>query len=222
MLFRSLGVICAVGATWATAKATYELATDCAAVEAWMEGDIERAEDLSNRTLAGDIIKVGEWLDGKLGTSFFETTLKVLTIGLEVCQFVATIMFVWDEFREIFNLKLRSDGKPLKILDHRVKLTSQQRKVGWTMFKAGGTEGMGARFASLTNWIKFGAWELGLSFKKDAKSFAEFTLSLLEKREKNSERVKTIITNPKGVLNTLPGVPETMDFWNASKEIFAM
>lgn len=217
-----LGIICAVGATWATAKATYELITDCAAVEAWMEGDIARAEDLSNRTLAGDIVKAGEWLDGQLGTHFFETTFKVILVGLEVCQFVATVMLVWEQFREIFNLKVRSDGKPLKILDHRVKLTSQQRQVGWTMFKLGGTEGMGARFASMTNWLKFGAWELKLSFSKDAKSFTEFTVSLFENRKKNSARIKAIISDPKVILETMPGVPETTDFWNASQEILAM
>lgn len=217
-----LGIICAIGATWATAKATYELVTDCAAVEAWMEGDIERAEDLSNRTLAGDIVKAGEWLDGQLGTHFFETTLKVILVGLEVCQFVATVLLVWEQFREIFNLKVRSDGKPLKILDHRAKLTLQQRKFGWKMFKLSGTEGMGARFASMTNWLKFGAWELKLSFSKDSKSFTEFTMSLFENSEKNVERIKTIISDPSIILKTLPGVPETMDFWNGSQEILAM
>ena len=218
-----LGIICGIGAMWATMKATYELATDCLAAEAWLNGDIGLAENLANRTLTEDLVTAAEWLDGKLGTNgVIKNFVKVRIMELEVCQFVATIMFVWEGFREIFNLKLRSDGKPLKILDHRVKLTAQQRELGWQAFKAEGTKGMGGRFASVVNWLKFGAWELKLSIKKDAKTVPEFVESLFDNRKTNAERIKMIISDPRGVISTLPGVPEAMKFWNTSKEIMAM
>ena len=71
-----IGVICLIGAIWATSKAIYELATDCLAAEAWLNGDEGKAEQLANRTLTGDIINAGEWLDEKLGTSSLKPHLK--------------------------------------------------------------------------------------------------------------------------------------------------
>ena len=34
-----IGILCLIGAIWATSKAMYELITDCLAVEAWLNGD---------------------------------------------------------------------------------------------------------------------------------------------------------------------------------------
>lgn len=214
-----LGIVCAIGATWATTKATYELATDCLAVEAWLNGDIGRAEDLSSRTLTGDLIKVGEWLDGEIGFGLFEPLFKCLAIGLEVCQFVATMMTIFNAFKDIFNLKLRSDGKPLTVLDHKYKATFAESVRNWRMTNWKGTIGNGARFKSVTNWLKFGAWELGFSFNKNAKSAAEFALSFTENKEKNIKRIKGIISDPKSILRKFPGVPESIELGNTMAEI---
>ena len=207
-----LGVICLIGAVWATTKASYELITDCMAAAAWIEGDEGRVEDLTNRTLTGDMIKAGEWLDEKLGTNFFEAGIKVLVVGLELCQFVATVMLVFDAFKDIFNLKLRSDGKPLTSLDHTYKASWKESVRNWRMTNWSGTLGNGARFASPTNWLKFGAWMLKFSFKKDAKSFADFADSFISNKQKNSERVKAIVNDPSSILKNLPGVKEANDF----------
>ncbi len=214
-----LGVVCAIGAIWATTKATYELVTDCMAVGAWIDGDIGRAEDLSNRTLTGDLISAGEWLDEKIGISFFEPIVKVLTIGLEVCQFVATLMTLFNSFKDIFNLKLRADGKPLTVLDHTHKATFAESVRDWRMTKWGGTLGNGARFKSATNWLKFGAWGAKFSFEKNAKSGTEFALSIVENKEKNIKRTKEIIANPTTVLKKFPGVPESLELGDTIADI---
>lgn len=217
-----LGVICAIGATWATSKALFELATDCMAVDAWLQGDEGRAAELNGMTLSGAIVDAGEWLDETLNVNFFEDSFKVLLVGLEGCQFVANMMMVWESFRDIFNLKVRSDGKPLKILDHRVKLTSAQRELGWAMFNPLETMGQGGRFKSALNVVKFAGWSMGFSFKKDAKSSTEFVFSLLKSGGKNKNRLNEILTNPKGIVTGIPGFSNVSNFWHTSGEILAM
>lgn len=204
-----IGIICFIGAMWALTKATYELATDCLAAEAWLNGDDAKAEDLANRTLTGDLIKAGEWLDQKLGTHFIETTFKVVLGGLEVCEFVAELMLLFDAFKQIFNLKLASNGKPLRALDPNYHATWAESIRNWKMVNWGGTLGNGARFASVTNWLKFGGWSLKFSFAKDAKSTTDFIFSLFDNKSKNLERVKTIIKDPSSILKNLPGIKES-------------
>ncbi len=207
-----LGVICFIGAVWATTKALYELATDCMAVGAWLQGDEGKAEDLANRTLTEQMIKAGEWLDKKTGKNFFETSIKVLVVGLEFCQFVATVMLVFDSFKDIFNLKARADGKPLTTLDHTYKASWKESVRNWRMTSWSGTKGNGARFASTTNWIKFGAWMLKFSFKKDATSFTDFAISFIGDAQKNSERMKSVASDPSSALKNIPGIKEGINF----------
>lgn len=99
-----VGLIILIGATWALGKALYETATDCMALDAWANGDEERAEDLSNRTLTGDIIKAGEWLDNKLGKNFIEDIFKAITIGLDVCELFGTVATIFLSVEKILNL----------------------------------------------------------------------------------------------------------------------
>lgn len=155
-----IGILCFIGAIWALTKATYELATDCLAAEAWLNGDDAKAEDLANRTLTGYCIKKGEELDQQWGTHFVETTVKVVLGGLEVCEFVAELMLLFDAFKQIFNLKLASNGKPLRALDPNYHSSWAESIRNWKMVKWGGTSGNGARFASLANWRKFASWSL--------------------------------------------------------------
>ena len=100
------GLVILIGAVWATSKALYETATDCMALTAWTDGDIERAEELSNSTLTGVILNSGDWLDNKLGTGhLFKRLLQIGTFGLEVCEVVAAVSVVFKSVQKAFGLE---------------------------------------------------------------------------------------------------------------------
>ena len=180
-----IGIICLIGASWALLKATYELATDCLAAEAWLNGDEAKAEDLANRTLTGDIINAGEWLDQKLGTNFFETTFKVVLVGLEICQLVCAVASVINTIKSCFNL----DG--LKQLDLK-NLTGRSWKQ--SVYYAKITNWFAPdRFGSLLNWGKFALYMGGFSISISAQNFSELSFSMVDKAEKNKANYDKLI-----------------------------
>lgn len=113
------GLVILIGAVWATSKALYETATDCLALQAWSAGDAEQAENLSNRTLTGEIMKAGEWLDNKLGTgTLFKTALKFTIAGLEFCELVASVAVIFKSVEKAFGLE-RYKSLDIRNLTHR-------------------------------------------------------------------------------------------------------
>ncbi len=172
-----IGVICLIGAIWATSKAVYELATDCLAAEAWLNGDEGKAEKLANRTLTGDIINAGEWLDEKLGTSFFEITFKTVLVGLEICELVTEVVSFINVIKSCFNLT------KLKQLDPR-NLTGRSWKQ--SVYYAKITNWMAPdRFGSALNWVKFALKMSGFSINISARNTKDLFSSFVKNAEKN-------------------------------------
>lgn len=175
-----IGVICLIGAIWATSKAIYELATDCLAAEAWLNGDEGKAEQLANRTLTGDIINAGEWLDEKLGTSFFKTVL----VGLEICEFVTEVVSLINVIKSCFNLT------KLKQLDLK-NLT--QRSWKQSLHYAEMTNWMAPdRFGSALNWGKFALKMTGFSINISVRNTNELFSSFVQNAEKNKSTIDKI------------------------------
>lgn len=179
-----IGVICLIGAIWATSKAIYELATDCLAAEAWLNGDEGKAEQLANRTLTGDIINAGEWLDEKLGTSFFKTAFKTVLVGLEICEFVTEVVSLINVIKSCFNLT------KLKQLDLK-NLT--QRSWKQSLHYAEMTNWMAPdRFGSALNWGKFALRMTGFSINISARNTNELFSSFVQNAEKNKSTIDKI------------------------------
>lgn len=179
-----IGVICLIGAIWATSKAIYELATDCLAAEAWLNGDEGKAEQLANRTLTGDIINAGEWLDEKLGTSFFKTAFKTVLVGLEICEFVTEVVSLINVIKSCFNLT------KLKQLDLK-NLT--QRSWKQSLHYAEMTNWMAPdRFGSALNWGKFALKMTGFSINISARNTNELFSSFAQNAEKNKSTIDKI------------------------------
>lgn len=179
-----IGVICLIGAIWATSKAIYELATDCLAAEAWLNGDEGKAEQLANRTLTGDIINAGEWLDEKLGTSFFKTAFKTVLVGLEICEFVTEVVSLINVIKSCFNLT------KLKQLDLK-NLT--QRSWKQSLHYAEMTNWMAPdRFGSTLNWVKFALRMTGFSINISARNTNELFSSFVQNAEKNKSTIDKI------------------------------
>ena len=179
-----IGVICLIGAIWATSKAIYELATDCLAAEAWLNGDEGKAEQLANRTLTGDIINAGEWLDEKLGTSFFKTAFKTVLVGLEICEFVTEVVSLINVIKSCFNLT------KLKQLDLK-NLT--QRSWKQSLHYAEMTNWIAPdRFGSALNWGKFALKMTGFSINISARNTNELFSSFVQNAEKNKSTIDKI------------------------------
>lgn len=179
-----IGVICLIGAIWATSKAIYELATDCLAAEAWLNGDEGKAEQLANRTLTGDIINAGEWLDEKIGTSFFKTAFKTVLVGLEICEFVTEVVSLINVIKSCFNLT------KLKQLDLK-NLT--QRSWKQSLHYAEMTNWMAPdRFGSTLNWVKFALRMTGFSINISARNTNELFSSFVQNAEKNKSTIDKI------------------------------
>lgn len=179
-----IGIICLIGAIWATSKAIYELATDCLAAEAWLNGDEGKAEQLANRTLTGDIINAGEWLDEKLGTSFFKTAFKTVLVGLEICEFVTEVVSLINVIKSCFNLT------KLKQLDLK-NLT--QRSWKQSLHYAEMTNWMAPdRFGSTLNWVKFALRMTGFSINISARNTNELFSSFVQNAEKNKSTIDKI------------------------------
>ena len=179
-----IGVICLIGAIWATSKAIYELATDCLAAEAWLNGDEGKADQLANRTLTGDIINAGEWLDEKLGTSFFKTAFKTVLVGLEICEFVTEVVSLINVIKSCFNLT------KLKQLDLK-NLT--QRSWKQSLHYAEMTNWMAPdRFGSTLNWVKFALRMTGFSINISARNTNELFSSFVQNAEKNKSTIDKI------------------------------
>ena len=179
-----IGVICLIGAIWATSKAIYELATDCLAAEAWLNGDEGKAEQLANRTLTGDIINAGEWLDEKLGTSFFKTAFKTVLVGLEICEFVTEVVSLINVIKRCFNLT------KLKQLDLK-NLT--QRSWKQSLHYAEMTNWMAPdRFGSALNWGKFALKMTGFSINISVRNTNELFSSFVQNAEKNKSTIDKI------------------------------
>lgn len=179
-----IGVICLIGAIWATSKAIYELATDCLAAEAWLNGDEGKAEQLANRTLTGDIINAGDWLDEKLGTSFFKTAFKTVLVGLEICEFVTEVVSLINVIKSCFNLT------KLKQLDLK-NLT--QRSWKQSLHYAEMTNWMAPdRFGSTLNWVKFALRMTGFSINISARNTNELFSSFVQNAEKNKSTIDKI------------------------------
>ena len=179
-----IGVICLIGAIWATSKAIYELATDCLAAEAWLNGDEGKAEQLANRTLTGDIINAGEWLDEKLGTSFFKTAFKTVLVGLEICEFVTEVVSLINVIKSCFNLT------KLKQLDLK-NLT--QRSWKQSLHYAEMTNWMAPdRFGSALNWGKFALKMTGFSINISVRNTNELFSSFVQNAEKNKSTIDKI------------------------------
>ena len=179
-----IGVICLICAIWATSKAIYELATDCLAAEAWLNGDEGKAEQLANRTLTGDIINAGEWLDEKLGTSFFKTAFKTVLVGLEICEFVTEVVSLINVIKSCFNLT------KLKQLDLK-NLT--QRSWKQSLHYAEMTNWMAPdRFGSALNWVKFALRMTGFSINISARNTNELFSSFVQNAEKNKSTIDKI------------------------------
>lgn len=179
-----IGVICLIGAIWATSKAIYELATDCLAAEAWLNGDEGKAEQLANRTLTGDIINAGDWLDEKIGTSFFKTAFKTVLVGLEICEFVTEVVSLINVIKSCFNLT------KLKQLDLK-NLT--QRSWKQSLHYAEMTNWMAPdRFGSTLNWVKFALRMTGFSINISARNTNELFSSFVQNAEKNKSTIDKI------------------------------
>lgn len=195
-----IGVICLIGAVWALSKEVYNLVTDCLAAEAWMQGDLGKAEELSKRTLSSDLIAAGEWLDQKLGTNFFEGCTKVLLIGMEICQFTATMVCLYEIFRKSFNFDkqlngYKPDGTP-RLSKKNLNCTDLKNPSGrnfteslrdWNLTKPFSK----ARLGSGTNWLKFAGNNLGFSLKMNASTPLELAGSFFENWEKNGSVINT-------------------------------
>lgn len=158
-----IGVLCIIGAIWATSKATTELIADSRALAAHNRGDEEKAEEYSNWTLTNAMVDFGASLDEAWGTHFMETIMKGVTMGLECCEFVASMVLVFDSVKKIFGLK---DVKSLN-LKNCSKRTFKQNLNDLKMIEWGGTKTT-PRFKSAFNWTKFVGYNLGFSFAKDA------------------------------------------------------
>ena len=204
-----IGVICAIGATWALSKAVYETVMDTGALIAHYSGDEAMAEELSERTLSGDIVDLGEAMDEKWGTHFTEV-FKIGLMGLEACEFVADMAKVATDVKKIFELdKLHSLQ-----LDKVAKRTWAQNLADLKKVKWFGTKSAG-RLGSAVNWCKFGLYATGFSFKKTATSGGELVKSIGEDAKKNMDNIKDI-RGGKSILEisplTKPGYELTQDF----------
>lgn len=183
-LFSLASVPGVIGVIWATSKAIYELATDCLAAEAWLNGDEGKAEQLANRTLTGDIINAGDWLDEKLGTSFFKTAFKTVLVGLEICEFVTEVVSLINVIKSCFNLT------KLKQLDLK-NLT--QRSWKQSLHYAEMTNWMAPdRFGSTLNWVKFALRMTGFSINISARNTNELFSSFVQNAEKNKSTIDKI------------------------------
>jgi len=184
-----IGIICMIGAAYALSKALYETAADCMALEAWMNDDEAKAEDLAARTLRGDAVKAGEWLDQKMGTDFFESSVKVVLAGLEVCQFVCEVVTIVNVVKTCFNLQ------GLKSLDLRnMTRRSWAQSINYAKMTNWGT----GRFLSVNNWVKFALTITGFSVASDAPNLTTTMSSIGENGGKNVSRMKELISVSNG------------------------
>lgn len=179
-----IGVICMIGAGWAIAKAATELIADSMALAAWKAGDDARAEQLSNVTLGGLIIQGGtaldSWLSNTLNISnigLFETAAKIVTVGLEACQFVAEIVLIYESFLKVFNF----ENCHSLSLRYAPKRTWNQNLHDLSMIQPFGTKTLG-RLGSIKNWGVFVTKVTGITFNVDAGNLKEFIESFVTKK----------------------------------------
>ena len=183
-----IGVICAIGATWALSKAVYETVMDTGALIAHYSGDEAMAEELSERTLSGDIVDLGEAMDEKWGTHFTEV-IKGGLIGLEACEFVAEMAKVGRDVKKIFNL----DEKHSLQLAKASKRTWAQNLGDLKKIKWGATKAT-PRLKSALNWCKFGLYTAGFSLEKTARDGKDLLQSMVKDTGKNVGTVKKMQT----------------------------
>lgn len=182
-----IGVACLIGATWAMSKAVYELSADTVAAAAWMDGDIEQAEEFANKTLSGDIISFGEWVDETVGTPhIFEVAAKTLTFGLEACQFTASLACLYNNFRETFNLdKQLGTDKNLNCTDLKnlAGRSWKQSLADWKKVKFWDK----TRLANPVNWIKIAGSSAGFTLKMKADTLPKVAESFFGNWKKNKD-----------------------------------
>lgn len=181
-----IGVLCLIGAIWATSKAFYEFVTDCFAAKAWLDGDEAKAEQLANRTLTGDIINAGEWLDEKIGIHIplFESVFKLGLVGLEICELVAQVAAFINIIKSCFNLtKL-----------HQLDLKNVTRR-SWkqSLHYAKMTNWFAPdRFGSALNWVKFTLYMGGFSIDVSVKNSKDLISSFVKNSDKNKSTIDKI------------------------------
>ena len=183
-----LGIICTIGAAWALTKASYETVMDAGALIAHWAGDEAMAEDLSEKTLAGDLVDLGEAMDEKWGTHFTEV-IKGGLIGLEACEFVAEMAKVGRDVKKIFNL----DEKHSLQLAKASKRTWAQNLGDLKKIKWGATKAT-PRLKSALNWCKFGLYTAGFSLEKTARDGKDLLQSMVKDTGKNVGTVKKMQT----------------------------
>ena len=182
-----IGIACAIGATWAATKAVYELSSDTVAAIAWMDGDLELAEEYANRTLAGDLISFGEWLDETVGAPHvFEVVAKTAVFGFEACQFTASLVCIYENFRECFNLNKQLGS------DNILNWTFVRNTSGRTWAECFNDKYMSkpfhpTRLLNPANWIKFAGKNAGFSLKMNVTTAPEIVWSFFDNWKKNKD-----------------------------------
>lgn len=103
-----IGIICLIGFTYSVMSATYKTLTDIKALEAHYSGEEGEAEYWAGKKLSTSMVDSGEWLDQKLGFTFFEPIMKCTAITFETAAFVCDVVLILNGIKSCFNLNIKS------------------------------------------------------------------------------------------------------------------
>lgn len=103
-----IGMICLIGFAYSVMSATYKTLTDIKALDAHYRGEEGEAEYWASKKLSTTMVDTGEWLDQKLGFTFFEPIMKGAAITLETAAFVCDVVMILNSIKICFNLNIKS------------------------------------------------------------------------------------------------------------------
>lgn len=103
-----IGIICLIGVAYSIMSATYKTLTDIKALDAQYRGEEGEAEYWASKKLSTTMVDSGEWLDQKLGFTFFEPIMKCTAIVCETAAFVCDVVVILNSIKVCFNLNIKS------------------------------------------------------------------------------------------------------------------
>lgn len=103
-----IGMICLIGFAYSVMSATYKTLTDIKALDAHYRGEEGEAEYWASKKLSTTMVDSGEWLDQKLGFTFFEPIMKCTAITFETAAFVCDVVMILNGIKSCFNLDIKS------------------------------------------------------------------------------------------------------------------
>lgn len=104
----TIGTVCLIGFAYSVMSATYKTLTDIKALDSHYRGEEGEAEYWAGKKLSTTMVDSGEWLDQKLGFTFFEPIMKCTAITFETAAFVCDVVVILNSIKVCFNLNIKS------------------------------------------------------------------------------------------------------------------